>query len=143
MARDRQNWAGKTPKRQLFHGPPSPFDWRGEAEKIMEANEKLLERSHSCASDYSIASRASGFSSVSIDSAPAASPSPSVKEKFDPAWLGTCHQCKVAVWVGPKDAAVKGISPAYPINTDWTQAENQEPYCHVCWGLVKGNSYPS
>ncbi len=56
------------PKRLLYHGDPSPFDWEGEAIKIRDAEERQLERSTSGASDFTV-------------SAP--SPSPDVTPKSD------------------------------------------------------------
>jgi hypothetical protein len=137
VCKDRQNWAGKVPKRQLFHGPASPFDWEGEAKKIREAKETNLSRSASGVSDYSCTGTESDYAPPT----PAPTPTPTVtvppvkKEncKFDVAWIGTCYECRVAVWVGPPDAVVAGIGHAYPENTDWFGRTNLEPYCSCCW----------
>ena len=54
MCKDRQNWLGRTPKKQLFTGLPSPFDWEGELAKINDAKEAQLARTTSGASDFSL-----------------------------------------------------------------------------------------
>ena len=136
---------GKTPKRALFDGSPSPFDWQGELKKITEAQEVQLVRTTSGASDFSL----------SADS-DCSTPTPVKKEvkkevlavkkevkreldvknkanvKFDIDWLKTCYTCKVAVWVGPKDSVIDGIGLACPLDTDW-EMPNAEPYCAACW----------
>ena len=136
---------GKTPKRALFDGSPSPFDWQGELKKITEAQEVQLVRTTSGASDFSL----------SADS-DCSTPTPVKKEvkkevlavkkevkreldvknkanvKFDIDWLKTCYTCKVAVWVGPKDSVIDGIGLACPLDTEW-EMPNAEPYCAACW----------
>lgn len=137
MCKDRQNWLGRTPKKQLFTGLPSPFDWERALKKINDAKEQQLVRTTSGASDFSV-----------VDSdCSTATPTPvkrevkkellpenkkEVKSKFDIDWLKTCYECKVAVWVGPKDAVIDGIGLAWPSDTDW-ESTNAEPYCAVCW----------
>lgn len=137
MCKDRQNWLGRTPKKQLFTGLPSPFDWEGELAKINDAKEQQLVRTTSGTSDFSF-----------VDSdCSTATPTPVKREvkkellpkkkkeektKFDIDWLKTCYECKVAVWVGPKDAVIDGIGLAWPSDTNW-ESPNAEPYCAVCW----------
>ena len=41
VTKDRQNWCGVTPKRDLNFGIPSPFDWQGELEKLKQAEEEV------------------------------------------------------------------------------------------------------
>ena len=159
MCKDRQNWAGKAPKRQLFHGPPSPFDWEAELESIREALEAELARTTSGASTSTeLARTTSGVSTTAVidsdsesDRAPPlpcappskdlsaetkpsrAAPSASSKDvKFDVDWLSTCLSCKIAVWVGPPERVLAGVCLACPRDADWEQ-ENAEPYCDTCW----------
>ena len=134
------------PKRQLFHGPVSPFDWEGEAAKIREAREANLARSSSNASDYSTLAIASGTEESDCPATPTPPPAGKVKvkakvkkeRKFDADSLKTCHECGIAVWIGPADAAVAGVGIACPTETDWGSAKNQEPYCAACWEKENG-----
>ena len=137
MQKDRQNWAGKVPKRQLFHGPVSAFDWIGELRKIREAREAELERSTSGASMH-VLTGSSDAESVCELSEPetkpenksAAAPSTSKRSGLD--FLKTCFACKVAVWVGPVQQAPAGVCLACPEDCDWEQANNA-PFCDTCW----------
>lgn len=39
VSKDRANWIGKTPKRQMLFGTESPFDWEGELQKLRSNND--------------------------------------------------------------------------------------------------------
>ena len=147
VGKDRQNWAGKMPKRQLFHGAPSPFDWEGESRKIQEAKEQNLERTTSSASEsFVIASGTESDYCPTVPPAQVKKKTPTTapaavspvqvegkgKGKIGLDCLKTCFECRVAVWVGPPDAVAAGVALACPPNTDWSQS-NQQPYCSVCW----------
>jgi hypothetical protein len=154
VTKDRQNWAGKTPKRQLFHGLESPFDWAGELKKIHEAREVELARTTSgeFSATASATPEAPSPAPTVVNPEPP-SPTPSAKLKTEPPpvaptknkgaakkeegkihldWLKTCYSCKVAVWVGPPDAVVAGVCLACPLGSDWDQANNA-PFCASCW----------
>ena len=140
MSKDRQNWAGKTPKRALFHGAPSPFNWESEAELIQDAKETQLARTSSCGSDYINLSIASGTETESDpDSIPFLNKRAKVevkqeekKTKFQVDWLSTCHECKIAVWIGPEEHKVSGVCLACPDMINWEET-TQDPYCAACW----------
>ena len=149
VARDRQNYAGKNPKRKSsdwFEGESSPFDWAGEFELIQNARKKQLVRSES---DLSQLSRTVSDTS-SYCSSPPTTPirrehALAVKKEgklsavkkegdctFQVDWQGTCFECGLAVWVGPNEnrtTKFEGICLACPSKRE----ENQEPYCPACW----------
>ena len=89
--KDRQNWLGKTPKRQVVFGPESPFNWedndaelkRLDYERWGDAGEPLTTRSSSNSSAFSSSSDSSAFT-------------PSDPSAFTPTTTGDSDSCTSA-----------------------------------------------
>ena len=55
-------------------------------------------------------------------------------ESFDCDSLSSCLKCGLAVWIGPKENAPGDVVLAYPLDTEWSDNHNVEPYCKECCG---------
>ena len=148
VAKDRNNWMGKTPKREMLFGPVLPFDWESELSKLQQLPEENLVRTSSASSSSSFASKASSSSgsdivprsittNSAVPKAPATVPVPFVQEQhndkpIDVDNLKACQVCAVNVWIGAAEEAPKGTPAACPPGTDWKE-NAAEAYCKKCW----------
>ena len=135
VVKDRNNWCGKVPKRDLYIGAQSFFDWEAHS---AELEKTVLKRTLSGSSTVSLSS--SSTMSSSFPSSPSAF-SPCVKKenkkksdkekKNEDKLLSKCATCSVAVWIGRVADASRDIAIAYPLNSNWNS--NCQPYCEECW----------
>ena len=135
VTKDRNNWMGKVPKRELFRGKVNPYDWEKNFNELANIAKDVecdsLKKSLSMTSTTSTISNVSDYIRSTPDK-----PSP-----LD--FILICKGCGVTVWFGDKDEVPKGKSLCYPQDYEWTETNNNiDPYCKVCWQeelkLLKG-----
>ena len=126
VSRDRNNWAGKTPKRDIFVGTVLPFDFDGENKKIqkqIEEAQDLTETPCNLPREEEVVQRLDKFiNDVKID----------VRAKNKPS-TNACHTCLMDVWTAELEKCPPAIELAHPLGTDWGTDSNVQPYCAKCW----------
>ena len=128
VARDRNNWAGKTPIRKSFHGDPMPFDFSSEFCKIEQAlkmaQDLTKEKSHKSRQevDRPLKKSETQFAALKIDD-----------DKRSKSFINICLTCRVHVWTGAVEDCPKTMQLANPFETDWANSPNAQPYCAQCW----------
>ena len=135
--KDRSNWLGKTPTRDLAFGPPMPFDWEAEFQKVrnMQPAKKKLKK---------IKTEPPTKPEPPTPAIKTEEPEPEPEQvpkhvgftkeqatSYDLDMIKACYnKCGLAVWIGDKDSPKRpvGMLIAEPLGSDWTTV-NAEPYC--------------
>ena len=113
VTKDRNNWMGKVPKKKLFTGNVSHYDWEKNYNSLRAMDKK---------SDYeTLAKSLSMTSQVSTASSTVSDVSnynkePNVKTHWHRMY--SCRGCGVSVWFGDEPGP-KGMSRCFPENYDW------------------------
>ena len=129
VARDRNNWAGKTPIRVPFTGEPMKFNFEAaflEIEQALANAQDLTEEEPSIIpSREEVARRLvkSELAALKIDG-------PSNSKEH----IQMCINCRINVWTGAAESCPKVMQLANPFETDWANSPNAQPYCAKCWG---------
>ena len=110
VTKDRNNWLGRTPKRELFTGKISEYDWEGNYREL-ESAEKNSEFD-TLTKSLSLSSTASSTISNVSDY----NKEPNIKTHWHR--MLSCRGCGVSIWYG-KEEGPKGMSRCYPENVDW------------------------
>ena len=157
IVKDRANYKGKPPKRVVVWGSDLPFDWAGELAKIEATGTSDYHakprKVSSVKKDQVESPQVSAVPEVPVKMQQAESPQVSAvpevsapsgmqfvkqvalpSESFDCDSLSSCLKCGLAVWIGPKENAPGDVVLAYPLDTEWSDNHNVEPYCKECWG---------
>ena len=125
VARDRNNYAGKTPKRNTFIGTPMAFDFDGEYLKIQKSLKEAQDLTVSpCTipSQDEVKERLQQNSEEQFD-----------EEKLNKSFINMCLICREHVWTGPVEDCPPAMQLAHPFQTDWIRNANAQPYCLRCW----------
>jgi len=110
VSKDRNNWLGKVPKRELFTGKVSPYDW--------EKNYKDLEDMQKD-SEYETLTKSSSMTSTTsstISNVSDYNEEPSIKTHWH--CMLSCRGCGVSIWYG-EGPGPKGMSRCFPDNQNW------------------------
>lgn len=141
VARDRNNWAGKKPKRMPFHGEILPFDFEAvyaeieealaSATDLTETSRRKVQRtlipSQQEVQNRLIKSELEQLQELKINEPSNNEPSNSKGN------IQMCITCRVNVWTGAVEECPKFMQLANPFETNWAQP-NAQPYCAKCWG---------
>ena len=133
--KDRSNWLGKTPTRDLAFGAPMPFDWEAELQVVRNMQPEKKKRKN-------IKTEPPTPAIKTEDPEPEPEQVPKhvvtgfTKEQatsYDVDKIKACvTKCGLAVWIGDVDKNPVGMLIAEPRGSDWTTV-NAEPYCPTCW----------
>ena len=156
VRKDRANYKGRQPKRQICFGSQLTFDW---AATLASINAQSLPNNLTYPSPSptiqtvqhqpinpspspTIQTQTVQHKPINPSSSPTipSVPKPTVTitepepvYKFDLDLMMPCHDCGIAVWIGPKADVPSGTALACPPEeSDWS-AGNVEPYCDKCW----------
>ena len=127
VARDRNNWAGKTPKRLPFVGGPLPFNFEVAFCEIKQALDNaqdltIEETPSKIPSRKEVSRRLIKMAELKIDE--------TITSKEH---IQICMTCRINVWTGPVEDCPSCMQLANPFETDWANSPNAQPYCAKCW----------
>ena len=115
VTKDRNNWMGEIPKRELFSGTVSEYDW----EKTFRELEKLEKNDEYATLTRSLLST-STISTISTTTESDYSPKPPEKPKPIES-MSSCHECGISVWMGDPEDVPTDMSVAYPKKKQWKE----------------------
>lgn len=135
VGRDRNNWIGKTPKRQSFHGTMPPFDFVAEKIKIEKALDAATDLTHDEVDNTVIKVEASSRNYVEASSKSNDGElmmKASSKSDDDELMMASCFTCGLASWTGNAADCPPDMGLAFPLGSSWG-TYNVQPYCQTCW----------
>ena len=158
VRKDRANYKHNEPKREICFGEVLVFDWEGKRDELRRAEapspiatlppaivKPAPKETKSIAkpAPAPIATLPPAIvkpAPAPIVTLPPAIVKPAPKETnsiaivtVDVDNMKPCHTCGHALWIGLAKSVPSGIQIAYPLNFDWENKPNTEPYCKKCW----------
>ena len=155
--KDRSNWLGKTPVRNLMFGEPMPFDWQREFQALKNVK-PAVKKEPEQAQPPSIKKELEPVQQLSRKLEPVQQlsrklePVQQLTRKLEPIqqltrklqthastsydldYIKPCYnkECGLSVWIGDEDKVPGRMLIACPRGSDWGSVK-AEPYCATCW----------
>ena len=107
--KDRQNWIGKTPKRPLMFGPPSPFDWELHLQLIQNAKPFSERKVKPEPVQRELVKREPPSVATESQEPPTVNVHKPLSTSYDLDLLKPCLGCGLGVWIGQEKDVPRGV----------------------------------